>query len=232
MSNIELLSAPFAPNKIHWRAGAMSKDKTKTMALAYLDARDVMERLDEAVGPENWQNKYTHSSPAICSIGIKVDGEWIWKTNGAGETDIEGEKGALSDAFKRAAVLWGVGRYLYDVDSPWVAVDQYKKIVQSEYGKLNSALLNASKDHAHKTNPTPEVAKENNPFEEKQLTPAEIKFKEIGTSMSTATTSDDLERIWLENTQHVAALPEKGRRRLNKHYFDCRKKLTEQKEAA
>jgi hypothetical protein len=40
--------------------------------------------------------------------------------NGAGDSDVEAEKGAISDAFKRAAVKWGIGRYLYDLDSPWV----------------------------------------------------------------------------------------------------------------
>ena len=46
------------------------------------------------------------------------------KSDGAGETDYEGEKGSYSDSFKRACVKWGVGRYLYDLDSPWVAVEQ------------------------------------------------------------------------------------------------------------
>jgi hypothetical protein len=29
----------------------------------------------------------------------------------------------LSDALKRAAVRWGVGRYLYEMKSPWVAIE-------------------------------------------------------------------------------------------------------------
>lgn len=40
-------------------------------------------------------------------------------SNGAGETQVEGEKGKFSDAFKRAAVLWGVGRYLYYLPNTW-----------------------------------------------------------------------------------------------------------------
>ncbi|WP_022684518.1 Rad52/Rad22 family DNA repair protein [Sphingobium bisphenolivorans] len=123
MNMFDALSRPFPAEAISWRAQSVSTknpDAPKAMALAYIDARDVMRRLDEVCGPGNWQCDYPHANgKTICRIGIKVDGEWIWKANGAGDTDIEAEKGAISDAFKRAAVLWGIGRYLYDLDSPW-----------------------------------------------------------------------------------------------------------------
>jgi hypothetical protein len=51
---------------------------------------------------------------------------WVRKSDGAGETQVEGEKGAISDALKRAAVKWGIGRYLYDLDSPWVPCETYQ----------------------------------------------------------------------------------------------------------
>lgn len=118
------LKEPFPPDCVSWRVGSTTKDKKKGMALAYIDARDVMHRLDDVCGPENWQCDYPHAGQkTVCRIGIRIDGEWIWKANGAGDTDIEGEKGALSDAFKRAAVLWGIGQYLYELDSPWVELD-------------------------------------------------------------------------------------------------------------
>jgi hypothetical protein len=118
------LKKPFLPDLISWRIGSTTKDKSKGMALAYIDARTVMQRLDEVCGPENWQCDYPHAGQkTVCRIGIKVGDEWIWKANGAGDSDIEAEKGALSDAFKRAAVLWGIGQYLYDLDSPWVRLD-------------------------------------------------------------------------------------------------------------
>lgn len=127
MNMFDALSRPFPPEAIHWRAQVVSaKDPNapKAMALAYIDARDVQRRLDEVCGPANWQCDYPHAgSKTICRIGIKVDGEWIWKANGAGDTDIEAEKGAISDAFKRAAVLWGIGRYLYDLRTPWAACE-------------------------------------------------------------------------------------------------------------
>jgi hypothetical protein len=124
MMKLADLKRPFLPDLISWRIGSTTKDKSKGMALAYIDARTVMQRLDEVCGPENWQCDYPHAGQkTVCRIGIKVGDEWIWKANGAGDSDIEAEKGALSDAFKRAAVLWGIGQYLYDLDSPWVTLD-------------------------------------------------------------------------------------------------------------
>lgn len=129
MSNLlEQLSAPFPQDAISWRAQNVTKDGTKALALAYIDARDVMNRLDEVVGAERWQCRYTFAGAiTICEIGIKVGDEWVWKSNGAGNTDVEAEKGAASDAFKRAAVLWGVGRYLYALESVWVPCDSYQR---------------------------------------------------------------------------------------------------------
>lgn len=123
------LKAPFDPAKVSWRVGSTTGDKKKGLALAYIDARDVMERLDAVCGPEGWQDSYTETAKGriICTIQIKIGDEWIVKSDGAGNTDVEGDKGALSDAFKRCAVKWGIGRYLYDVDSPWVAIEPMGK---------------------------------------------------------------------------------------------------------
>lgn len=124
MIDFKALAAPFPPEEVSWRLGSVSKEKMRGLALAYLDARNVMDRLDDVCGPAGWQATYPHANTkTVCSIGIKVGDEWVWKTNGAGDSDIEAEKGAMSDAFKRAAVLWGIGRYLYTLESPWVEVE-------------------------------------------------------------------------------------------------------------
>lgn len=118
------LSAPFANDEIDWRVGSTTQDKSKGMALAYIDARAVMDRLDTVCGPSSWQCNYLFGTgnSVVCNLGILMDGEWVWKADGAGATDVEAEKGALSDALKRAAVRFGVGRYLYEMKSPWVAL--------------------------------------------------------------------------------------------------------------
>lgn len=115
------LTRPFPLKIIKWRIGARSKDKKKGIVLAYVDARDVMQRLDKVLGPADWQ--VTYPRDGTCNLSIKAGGGWVTKANCAGATDIEAEKGQASDAFKRAAVLWGIGRYLYYLDNVWVELD-------------------------------------------------------------------------------------------------------------
>lgn len=124
------LKDPFHVDAVHWRVGATNKAKTKGIALAYIDARDVMLRLDKVVGFENWQDEYieTPSGRLICRLSLRIGNEWVTKSDGAGETQVEGDKGAISDAFKRAAVKWGCGRYLYKLPNVWVDIDEYRKI--------------------------------------------------------------------------------------------------------
>lgn len=128
------LAGYFPPDRVHWRVGATwgDDDSKGGIALAYIDARDVMDRLDAVVGPERWADEYheTPSGRVICRLSIEVvypgaQLEWVTKSDGAGATATEGEKGAISDAFKRAAVKWGIGRYLYDL--PVVRVQKLVK---------------------------------------------------------------------------------------------------------
>lgn len=118
---MKALSAPFPSKAIHFRVGATTKDKQSGIALAYIDARDAMERLDAVVGPGNWQRRYPWSNaPRLyCEVGIRIGGDWVFKGDGAGDTDVEADKGAFSDAFKRACVNWGIARYLYDMPNAW-----------------------------------------------------------------------------------------------------------------
>lgn len=136
-----LLKRPFPMEKVHWRVGntnkrAMEREHgegtrpTKGVALAYIDARDVMNRLDAVMGPTCWQSCHPWSDQGrlACSIGLYLSGEWIWKSDGAGATQVEEEKGAFSDAFKRAAVHWGIGRYLYALPNEWVDLNERGQI--------------------------------------------------------------------------------------------------------
>lgn len=127
--DLQALKAPFSPTLISWRVGATSRDKDKGIALAYLNARDVMERLDEVCGAGAWQCRYPFQG--CCEIAILIEdkhgAKWVSKANGAGQSDIEAEKGQYSDAFKRAAVLWGIGRYLYDLPNQWYPIESYGK---------------------------------------------------------------------------------------------------------
>lgn len=152
------LKAPFPPERISWRIGSTTANKERGLALAYIDARDVMERLDEVCGPGGWQCRYPHAgAKTVCEIGIRSGDEWIWKADGAGDTDVEAEKGALSDAFKRSAVRWGIGRYLYDVGSPWVAIEPAGKSFKIKEGEL-ARLTKSITEKQPPAPPQPEIA--------------------------------------------------------------------------
>jgi len=96
-----------------WRV--QSANQYGANCVAYIDARDVQDRLDEVCGQINWQCKYEeHKGNLFCSIGIEIEETGIcWKSDCGTESNVEKEKGEASDAFKRAAVMWGIGRFLY-----------------------------------------------------------------------------------------------------------------------
>lgn len=140
---IKRLREPFGSREIEWKIQVTTQDKQRGMAVAYMDARAVQKRLDETVGPFNWKNVYSlwHDNSQICGISIFYDerNEWVTKFDGAENSDFEPVKGGLSDSFKRAATVWGIGRYLYEMEGIWVEIEARGKsfaIKQGEYGRL------------------------------------------------------------------------------------------------
>jgi hypothetical protein len=113
------------PIPYKWKIQSFNKAKTKATCVAYIDARDVMDLLDKAVGIDGWRDSYRRDSNQrlICRLELNIgNGGWIGKEDTGIESDNEGEKGEFSDAFKRAAVKWGVGRFLYDLDVKYLDV--------------------------------------------------------------------------------------------------------------
>jgi len=91
------------------------------LCVAYVDARQVMELLDEVMGPANWQDEYYEvAGQTYCKLGLKFGPEWVWKSDAGTESNIEKQKGLASDCFKRAAVKFGVARFLYSMDMVWL----------------------------------------------------------------------------------------------------------------
>lgn len=126
------LDEPFATHDIEWRIQQSGKSKSGqiyAMVLAYVTNRAIMHRLDEVCGKAGWRNEY-QPAPAggvMCGISIKVDGEWITKWDAAENTQVEAVKGGMSGAMKRAAVQWGIGRYLYNIEEGFAQVSTDKR---------------------------------------------------------------------------------------------------------
>ena len=122
------LDAPFSETQIEWKVVRAGEKNGKIWALVapYISARAIHQRLDDVCGKARWKNMFA-PGPAggvLCGISINCDGgTWITKFNGADNTAMEAVKGGLSDAEKRAAVEWGIGRYLHKLDRFWGIID-------------------------------------------------------------------------------------------------------------
>lgn len=93
--------------------------------LSYITMRTAVNRIDKVLGPENHKPEYTETEKGIrCRLWYRLDpdGEWLWKEDGGAQAGMpeadNDEKSGYSDAFKRAAVGLGVGRYLYQDGVP------------------------------------------------------------------------------------------------------------------
>ena len=124
------LCEPFPYKDIEWRiqqSGTTRKNDPWAMVLAYVTNRAIMKRLDDTFGCFGWKNEYKQAPDGgvLCGISIKISQkEWVTKWDGADNTDIESVKGGLSNSMKRAAVQWGIGRYLYKLETAFINVQE------------------------------------------------------------------------------------------------------------
>lgn len=127
----EALAAPFDSREVKFKPAVVSGNRA--LALAYVDARVIQDRLDDVLGVAGWQDEYESlpDGSVVCRLRLRLGDEWITKMDvgGPSEQPDEGDrrKAAFSDALKRAAVKFGVGRYLYRLQSQWVDYDPRKK---------------------------------------------------------------------------------------------------------
>ncbi len=166
---LERLIEPFPSVQVNWKPQTISRDGARALAVAYIDARDVAERLDAVVGPANWAVDHKDvGGQTLTGLAVRhpETGEWVWKWD-AGVVGREGDeamsvKGGLSDGLKRAAVLWGVGRYLYRLPKSWVAYDSQKKRLAETPALPRWALPDGEKGAAARPRPaqgTPRAAR-------------------------------------------------------------------------
>jgi hypothetical protein len=125
-----LLDAPFGDDEVKFKPQAVKDGRA--MAVPYVDARTVMDRLDDVFGVGGWQTSYRECNAGIvCSLTVMIDGVWITHEDSGGQSEQPDEgdrqKSAFSDSLKRAAVQLGVGRYLYRQKPQWVDYDAQKR---------------------------------------------------------------------------------------------------------
>ena len=160
-----------------WRI--QTQNEYNAQCVAYIDARDVQNLLDEVVGVDNWQTNFeVINGNLFCSLGIRVthdDGEteWIWKKDVGTESNTEAEKGNASDSMKRAAVNFGVGRFLYEMSLQKVKVKQHtngKTYPCDDKGEIlwdGDMLTDFINSKINKSTPAPAPIQEQQPRYEK-----------------------------------------------------------------
>lgn len=133
---MERLRKPFPMKDIEWRAQRFFEvnGEGRVVVVPYIDARAVMNRLDEVFGLDGWKDEYERWGEAgvKCRLHFRVGDEWHYREDAADEPKTVPTKGGISVAFKRAAVKLGIGRYLYDLDEyivPLNSKQQYKNDV-------------------------------------------------------------------------------------------------------
>jgi hypothetical protein len=141
-ADLPRLADPFPPSDVEWKPGATTRDKSKGLAMAYLTSRAVQQRFDDVCGPADWRNEFQPGPDGgvLCGISIRVErpgpdgqtvSEWVTKWDGADNSQVEAVKGGLSGSMKRAAVQWGVGRYLYELPATWVRLDDRGRFAET-----------------------------------------------------------------------------------------------------
>jgi hypothetical protein len=127
----DALCAPFEPRDIKFKPQMVKNNKA--LAIAYVDVRLIEDRLDDVLGVDGWQDDYEilNDGSVTCRLRVKLGDQWVTKMDvGSPSEQPDGGdrlKAAFSDALKRTAVKFGIGRYLYRLPAQWVDYDPAKK---------------------------------------------------------------------------------------------------------
>lgn len=148
---LEELRRPFHPSHITWKPGAVKGDRA--LAMPYADLRAYMNRLDEVCGSD-WTVEYEPwgEDRIICKLTILLPsaggGQVAVSRSSTGESNKESERSEIggtvaeAQAFKRAAAMFGLGRYLYQLPTGWADWDaQGKRFTDAAKAKLNGMLV-------------------------------------------------------------------------------------------
>lgn len=130
------LAEPFSASEVEFKPGATNREKTKALALAYVDSRPYIQRLN-VVCPE-WQDEYQVTMlpdrvVVLCRLTLAGvtrtgDGECLLTNGEEGErTEANAVTSASAQAFKRACVKFGLGAYLYSLPQVWCDYDHAKR---------------------------------------------------------------------------------------------------------
>ena len=195
VTTAEALAEPFEPTEIKFKPQMVKNNRC--LAMAYIDARLIQDRLDDVLGVENWEDGYRilPDGSVMCRLKVKLGERWITKTDvGSPSEQPDGGdrlKAAFSDALKRAGVKLGIGRYLYELPKQWCDFDPAKKCF-TQTPQLPGKFLPKKKPAAPQS-----AAKQQPPA---ASTPAPSKgpslYDELADYLNAAGSVQELARVW------------------------------------
>jgi hypothetical protein len=143
---MEALAQPFPVEAIQWKPGATNADKSRALALAYVDLRHYIDRLNEVAGAD-WSDDYevqVEGTVVLCRL--TVAGVTRSDVGEAPRTDENTATTALAQAFKRACVKFGLGAYLYRLPRLWVEYDiQRRGFTDAALARLEQVVPRGAK---------------------------------------------------------------------------------------
>ena len=134
------LQEPFPVKYLSWTVIATKKDKSDALVSPYVGRHHIMARFDDVLGPMNWQTGVQGQvGYLIKGIGIRFEKseEWVWRWEPGvyiAATDKNRRRievlGSATVGLRRAAIEWGVGRYLKFITAQWVPYDSFTKKIR------------------------------------------------------------------------------------------------------
>lgn len=137
------LEQPFASKDVKWLVAATSRDGRKGRVTPYADPRAYTDRLNQIFTASGWTREYAvhtvspitrmkkdkpiQTGKVLVTCVVSIPG--VGTHSGSGEEWAEDENAMTSaeaQAFKRACVCFGLGRYFYNFAEMWVDLDEYK----------------------------------------------------------------------------------------------------------
>lgn len=211
----EIISELSKPVPYEWRVQSKTKadmqGRVKAICTSFIDARTVQQMLDDVCAKfgATWDVDYKDVCGVIfAGITIQIEADKSnnvayecstrWDAGNrieANETNkmyVQGGKSAASDAFKRAAVMFGVGRFLYDIAPMTLPFDGYN--VVDDKGQKVYDLTTYIRGMAKKPQ-----SKKKKPEAPKTETPAAPKLKKLTANnldaMKKALEADNIESV-------------------------------------
>ena len=130
----KLLREPLTAEDIEVRVGTISVKGASL--LLYKTARTDAKRLDDIFNGR-WKRRHYMDGKGgiVCEISIYDTElkEWVSREDVGSESFTEKEKGAYSDAFKRAGFAWGIGVELYDAPFIFVQCEVIDKKLKDKF---------------------------------------------------------------------------------------------------